>query len=152
MNSLKEAVKTLAEDFVAAAVRRDTLYLKRILADDFVGIGPHGLLLSKMQWLQRFESGGLRYEHYTMEKIDVRLFGDAAGIVTALDTICGRHGTRALNGRFRSSHVWVKQRDRWRLAAHHLTRLSLRRDRASTDVRDDDAAGPSPRRERVETR
>src|SRR5688572_26332095 len=98
MKSLKDAVKTLSEDFVAAAVRRDTLYLKQVLADDFVGFGTRGLLLNKTQWLQRFEPAGLRYDYYTMEKTQVRLFGDAAAVVTALDTIRGRHGTRLLNG------------------------------------------------------
>jgi hypothetical protein len=126
----KHPPKDLAQNFVAAEVRHDVPYMERALADDFVSIGPHGALLHKNEWLQRFDAGDLRYTYYTIDDFEVRLFG-ATAIVTALDTIRGHHGGQKVDGRFRSAHVWVRQQNRWRLVMHQLTAIASRSGQAA---------------------
>jgi hypothetical protein len=41
--------------------------MKDLLADDFVGVGPLGFLLSKQAWLERFGTHGLHYDGFQLE-------------------------------------------------------------------------------------
>jgi Domain of unknown function (DUF4440) len=62
MNDQTEELNKLMEDWASAELRGDTTFLKSFLADDFVGVGPYGFLLTKDEWLERHESRKLRYE------------------------------------------------------------------------------------------
>jgi len=59
-------------------LRGDITFLGSALTDDFVGIGPHGFMLTKEQWLARIRSGGLRYKSFGMGEVAARFYGGAA--------------------------------------------------------------------------
>jgi ketosteroid isomerase-like protein len=63
--------------------------LDRLLADDFVGIGPVGFMLAKDAWLSRFAQG-LRYDRLELDEVSARRYGDAA-IVVARQHAVGEH-------------------------------------------------------------
>src|SRR5438309_6445277 len=50
-----------AEEWRKAELQGDVAVLERILAADFIGIGPRGLVLNKEAWLGRHASGDLKY-------------------------------------------------------------------------------------------
>jgi uncharacterized protein (TIGR02246 family) len=124
MGDQSQKVMTLGADWAAAELRGDTAFLAENLADDFVGVGPRGFILTKDQWLSRHATGSLRYEAFGLDEVRVRLYGDAA------ITVC-RQGARGVyedeNGRFdlddqfRATLVSVKQDGRWRLAGLQLS-------------------------------
>ena len=62
MNDQTKELRKVMEDWTAAELCGDAASLESALAEDFIGIGPHGFVLMKGQRLERHESGKLRYE------------------------------------------------------------------------------------------
>src|SRR6266508_5318314 len=89
----------LSRDWAAADQRGDVDYLERLLADDFVGIGPRGFMLTKDQWLERHKTGDLRYQSLTLDEMAMRVYGDAA-IVTARETAEATYKGQSTPGQF----------------------------------------------------
>lgn len=85
-----EDVAELGQEWAAAERRGDAQTLDRLLAADFVGIGPFGFVLTKEQWLVRYTGGALRYDAFALEEVRVRAYGDAA-IATGRQTQAGTH-------------------------------------------------------------
>jgi uncharacterized protein (TIGR02246 family) len=124
MQSKSERVEKLAEEWAVAELRGDTSSLAEIMADDFVGVGPRGFMLTKDQWLSRHDTGSLRYESFGLDEVEIRLYGDAAV------TVCRQNGHGVyedengrydINEQFRATLVFVRQRGRWRLAGLQLS-------------------------------
>jgi hypothetical protein len=76
-----QQLEKLAGDWTTGELRGDTTFLKGNLADDFVGVGLCGFLLTKYEWLERHESRKLRYESFRLDEVRVRLYGEAAGMI-----------------------------------------------------------------------
>jgi len=124
MNDQTEELKQLAEDWASAELRGDTGSLGEILADDFVGVGPRGFMLTKEQWLARHEAGNLRYESFGLDEVGVRLYGDAAVTVcrqSAEGVYEDENGRYDIHEQFRATLVFVRQQGRWLLAGLQLS-------------------------------
>ena len=109
-------VLELAEDLRKAELRGDVAFLERVLASDFVGIGPRGFVLTKEAWLGRHRSGDLKYETLDRDEVSLRAYADAA-IMTSRElgkTKC--KGQEVPVGALRATHVFVRRGGRWLLA------------------------------------
>jgi ketosteroid isomerase-like protein len=111
------------EDWTAAESRGDIASLEGALAEDFVGIGPRGFMLTKDQWLERHKSGKLRYQSIGLDEVQVRLHEDAA-VVTGRQSAKGKYEDFDLRDQFRATLVFVKQQERWLLASLHLSPIA----------------------------
>ena len=116
-------LERLGEEWAAAELRGDTVTLGRILADDFVAVGPRGFMLSKEQWLSRHDSGNLTYEAFEWDEVTVRVHGDAA-VIIGRETVSAvpedgevRH---EIQDQFRATLVFVEEQGRWLLLGLHL--------------------------------
>jgi ketosteroid isomerase-like protein len=115
-----DQLQDLGQAWAAAELRGDTAFLERLLADDFVGVGPRGFLLTKEQWLARYASGALRYDSFTWDEVQVRLYGDAA-VMTGRQSQTGTHRGQDVTAQLRATLVFVNQNGTWRLAGLHLS-------------------------------
>ena len=122
---IEKHLKKLLERWADAELRGDTALLERTLADDFVGVGPRGFMLTKEGWLQRYESGGLRYESFDWDDVRVRVYGDAA-VVTGRQIQKGKYQDHDVRGQFSTTLVLVKQQGRWLLTSLHLSPIADR--------------------------
>ena len=122
-NRLEDQVMTLGQEWAAAELRGDAVALDDMLADDFIGIGPRGFMLTKEQWLARYQSGDLRHEAFTWDDVRVRLYGDAA-VATGRQTQQGKHKDHDIAGQFHVTQVFVRQGGNWLLAALHLSDIA----------------------------
>jgi ketosteroid isomerase-like protein len=106
--------------WIQAEVAGDTATLRQLLTDDFAGVGPLGFILTKADWLQRYESGDLKTTAMKQEERMPRLYGDAAVVVSKQIQTVSYQG-HEMAGEFRSSHVLVKQGNEWKIAGQQLS-------------------------------
>lgn len=114
----------VAEELANAERRSDVAVLAGTLAEDFIGIGPRGFMLTRDEWLARHKSGDLRYESFELDEVKMRLYGDAA-ILTRRETTKATYQGREMAGQFRTTQVFVKQNGRWMLASLQLSPIVL---------------------------
>jgi ketosteroid isomerase-like protein len=120
-------LERLGEDWATAELRGDTVTLGRILADDFVAVGPRGFMLSKEQWLSRHDSGNLTYEAFEWDEVTVRVHGDAAAMIgreTASAVYEDGEVRHEIQDQFRATLVFVEEQGRWLLLGLHLSPIA----------------------------
>lgn len=115
-----QPLEKLARDWATAELRGDTAFLERNLADDFVGVGPYGFLLTKDEWLERYESRKLRYESFRLDEVRVRFYREAA-VVIARHMTKGKYEDNDLPGSLRLTLFFARQEGRWLLAGIHMS-------------------------------
>ena len=65
-----------------AAIRRDVSFVERTLAEDYVGIGPLGAVVTKADTVAARKAAQLHYDSIEISEMVVRLYGNTA-VVTA---------------------------------------------------------------------
>jgi ketosteroid isomerase-like protein len=114
---LRAALKSYRE----ALVKKDTAALEQIWSDDYTFVNAHGEVHTKADRLADLKSGHTSVESIKHEdEASVRIHGTTA-IVRSLVTITGKYSGRNVSGLFRSTHIWVKDADRWHLVMNQLT-------------------------------
>ena len=117
------SVLDLVREWAGAELHSDHQKLDTLLADDFVGVGPRGFVLTRDQWLARYRSGDLRNTGFELRDPQVRDYGAAAVVVgtQAQQTI---HLGRDTSAELRATLVAVRPNDRWLLAGVHLSPIA----------------------------
>jgi ketosteroid isomerase-like protein len=118
--STEEQVREFGRVWAAAEERGDTEVLAGLATDGFRLVGPLGFVLDRDQWLARYSGGGLVTEKLDWDDVEVRDFGTTA-IAIGVHAQVATHQGNPANGRFRATHVLVRDDDRWRLAGIHLS-------------------------------
>ncbi|HKH12039.1 MAG TPA: nuclear transport factor 2 family protein [Rubrobacter sp.] len=127
MDDRSEHLEKLGQDWAAAEGHGDTGFLARVLADDFVAVGPRGFMLTKEQWLSRHDSGNLAYESFDWDEVRVRLHGVTA-VMTGRQTAEGRYEDgevrHEIRDQFRATLVFVEDGEGWILLGLHLSPIA----------------------------
>ena len=118
--SAEEQVHEFGRVWAAAEERGDTEVLAGLATDGFRLVGPLGFVLDRDQWLARYGDGGLVTEKLDWAGVEVRDFGGAAIAIGVHEQVATHRGN-PVNGRFRATHVLVRDDGRWRLASIHLS-------------------------------
>jgi len=110
-------IRDLLDRWVDAEQCNDADDLDHLLADDFVGVGPRGFVLTKPQWLARYREGRLRNESFELRDPDIHWHGGTTVTVgtQVQQTSYQGHDTSAT-----LRATVVDTADGWRLAAVHL--------------------------------
>ena len=87
--SIAEHIRKLDKERIQAQIHADVAALKRIYADDFIGVGPSGTVRTKPQVISDFTSGDLRFQSITTDDVRVRVYGNAA-VETGRSTMNGQ--------------------------------------------------------------
>ncbi len=115
-------VARLANEWIAAESRGDTAFLERILADDFVAVGPLGFMLTKPEWLRRHQPGNMTYASLDLDEVTVRVYGDAAVLVGRQVQDAAYRGN-SVKAQLRTTAVLVRQQGSWRVVGIHMSAI-----------------------------
>jgi len=119
---MEQEVAQLADTWATAELQGDTAFLEQLLADDFVGVGPLGFLLTKQQWLARYQSGDMNYSAHTLDEVRVRAYNEAAIVIGRLTQQATYRGN-PMNAQMRTTLVFVHQHGQWQLASLHFCNI-----------------------------
>ena len=111
-------VLDLVRRWAAAEQQNDAGSLDGLLADDFVGVGPLGFVLTREQWLARC-GNGLENRSFAVEDPQVHDHGSAA-VVVGVDAQETSFRGGDNSGRFRLTLVAVRPAERWLVAGVHI--------------------------------
>lgn len=111
---MHDAIRDLQYQFDNAELHADVETLDRLLADDFLSIGPKGFVLDKRGWIDRHVH--FKYEKLETSEMDIRLF-DSAAIVRNIQRNRATMDGKQVELAVRVSQVWVNVGEQWRLAA-----------------------------------
>ena len=118
--STSQAILDLGRRWAAAEQQGDTGTLDRLATGDFTLVGPFGFILTKQQWLDRYSEGDLVTSQLEWLDVTVRDYGDAA-IAVGVHAQRAAYRGQANDGRFRGTHIAVRQEGEWKLAGIQLS-------------------------------
>ena len=121
--SIQQVIRQVDHERIQAQINADAVALKRIYADDFIGIGPSGTVRTKPQVISDFTSGQLKFQSISTDDVRIRVYGNTA-VETGISIMIGQDKGKAVPRDNRFTRVWVKQQGRWRLVANHYSLLN----------------------------
>jgi len=121
--SAEQAVQQQDQRRIHAQITADTLALRRIYADDFLGIGPTGVVRNKAEVIADFTSHALTYQSITTAEVRVRVYGNTA-VETGRSTMVGQDRGKPVPRDNRFTRVWVMTAGRWQLVANHYSLMT----------------------------
>ncbi len=120
-----QELMNLADDWANAELHSDTAFMQKHLMDDFVAVGPRGFLLTKPEWIQRYQSGDLKYDSFQWQEDSVRIYGNTA-ILIGQQTQKAKYQNQEVPGQFRVTLNFVKPDSDWQLAGLHMSPMAGR--------------------------
>ena len=123
--NVDQIIRHVDQERIQSQIGADAAALDRIYADDFIGIGPSGVVRTKSQVIADFTSGNLRFQSITTDDVRVRVYGNTA-VETGRSTMIGQDGAKPVPRDNRFTRVWVKQQRGWRLVSNHYSPLVTR--------------------------
>lgn len=121
--SAEQAVQQQDQERIRAQINADAVALRRIYADDFLGIGPTGVARNKADVIADFTTHALTYQSITTAEVRVRVYGNAA-VQTGRSTMVGQDRGKAVPRENRFTRVWVMTDGRWQLVANHYSPMT----------------------------
>ena len=119
----EEQIKALHEQGRQAALKGDSSFAEKYLADDYIGVGGDGQMRTKADVMQMFKSASLKYESINQRVLKIRTYGDAA-VVNTEAAVKLRLNGKPTSGDFRAIFVWVKQKGKWKEVAFQSTPIA----------------------------
>ena len=121
--STEQAVQQQDQERIRAQISADSVALRRIYADDFLGIGPTGVVRNKGKVIADFTSHALTYQSITTAEVRVRVYGNTA-VETGRSTMVGQDKGKDVPRENRFTRVWVMTLGRWQLVANHYSPMT----------------------------
>ncbi len=124
INSLEQELMRLQHAIDEAETKKDFAALDRLLTDDYIFTAPNGTISDKKQLIEDIKNAESEAgQIISYDEVKVYAYGDSA-VVNCLLVVKGRDtGGKDYTNRYRNTVTWVKQQNRWRMAAIHVSRM-----------------------------
>lgn len=118
---MQETIRDLQDEFDKAELNADLETLGRLLADDFLSIGPKGFVLNKQEWIGRHTH--FKYHKLETSEMNIRLY-DRTAIVHNIQRNRATFNDQHVELAVRVTQVWLHQGNQWQQAAIQFSPLS----------------------------
>ena len=105
----------LSERWYQAWLEKDAATVERLMADDYLYLGPNGLTLDRQAILAVIRSPSYRLDHGTRTEVVARALGDEAGLVRHRWQGSGAYEGASFTDDNRCVLVWEKQDGQWHI-------------------------------------
>jgi uncharacterized protein (TIGR02246 family) len=116
----EQAIRRVEEEVVAATDHNDAATLDRLFAPDWTFVNPAGILLDKERFLGMMRAGTLHLGSYTVDSMNVRVYGAAAVVIYRSSVVGSLRGTDITSRRRRTTFL-VKRDGQWLVVAQQST-------------------------------
>ena len=105
----------LSERWYQAWLEKDATTVERLMAEDYLYVGPNGLTLDRQAILAIIGSPSYVLDHGTRTEVDVRAVGREAAVVRHRYQGAGSVEGKSFTDDQRCVMIWEKQAGEWRL-------------------------------------
>ncbi|WP_423182388.1 nuclear transport factor 2 family protein [Arthrobacter sp. NyZ413] len=120
MNETRSNIEELSLIWAEAERNNDAATLDKLLAEDFTAVGPRGFVLTRAEWLQRYQEGTFINDKLEWNINSVRTYSDSAVLIGIQNQQSAYRGQPS-NGQFRVTQILVRNDGRWQIAGLHLS-------------------------------
>ena len=121
MTSEQELLK-VEKEFAKAIVKNDLEGIERLVAVDWIIVGPDGEIVERARFFEVIKSGAMTHDAMESEDFRIRVYGDSA-VVTGITRTKGKFMGQEFSTEERATDVFVKCDGRWQCVLTHLTRF-----------------------------
>ena len=111
-----------ADAWDKAIIRKDSAAIAANMAEDFRQISARGDVANKASFLDVITSPKLVINPYSVEDMDVRLYGDVA-LLSGRTRLTGSWEGKAFTSHYRYVDVYVRKDGQWRVASVQITEI-----------------------------
>lgn len=119
---LHHMIEHLEEQYSAALLDGNMPFLNRVLAEDYVGIEPDGIIENKAQTLALWRSHAMHFDEMLLSDLHVRVYGNIA-VVTSKAHLLGTGPNGPMNGDYRYTRVYYRRNGQWQIVSFEASRV-----------------------------
>ena len=105
----------LSERWFQAWLEKDAATVERLMAEDYLYVGPSGLTLDRQAILAIIRSPSYRLDHWTRTEVVVRAMGHGAAVVRHRTQAAGSYEGTSFTDDIKCVMVCEKQAGEWRI-------------------------------------
>ena len=110
------------KEFAKAIVKNDLEGIERLVAVDWIIVGPDGEIVERARFFEVIKSGAMTHDAMESEDFRIRVYADSA-VVTGITRTKGKFMGQEFSTEERATDVFVKCDGRWQCVLTHLTRF-----------------------------
>ena len=122
-NGVEQAVLKLEQEWEDALLKSDVPALEKIYDDSLIYTHSNGSIDNKATYVGKIKSGATKYQSMKRDDIKVSVYGNSAVVTCHWDVHTIANGSK-IDTDARYLHVYVKQKDGWKMVAHQSTRIT----------------------------
>ena len=128
---LKEArrqIERLESQFREAILKKDVATLDKMTADDYIGIGPTGVLQTKQQMIASRATNKVSFQKIEYSDTKIRVYGDSAVVTTTAEVEGHTDVDGDLSGKYRFTRVYSRHNDKgsWLIVSFEASKVKER--------------------------
>jgi ketosteroid isomerase-like protein len=119
-NKLEQTVLKLEQEWEDALLKSDVAALEKIYDDGLIYTHSNGSTDNKSSYVGKIKSGAAKYQTMKRDDIKVSVYGNSAVVTCHWDVHTLANG-KQIDTDARYIHIYVKQKDGWKMVAHQAT-------------------------------